>query len=113
MYVLSLAAGVGFNASSYYITVDARYAINETVLTTMSNFLIYDDNFNIDTPIFYIAVEYFSISRTTGDIKIIHQLDPHSLFYVFVLLRFNGTITTTNTYYSSLASTLVQIYALG
>ena len=111
--VLSLVAGVGFNASSYYITVDANYTINQTVLTTMSNFLIYDENFNLDTLDFSISNKNFFIDSNTGAIKIQHHVAPLRIYHIWVFLSYNGMITTTNKHYRSSILAPVQIYMLG
>ena len=112
--IVSFAAGIGFNASSYYITVDANYTINQTVLTTMTNFLNYDNTFILNALTFYyISDSRFYLDPTTGDIKVKQHLDPLRLHYARVYLRYNGTINTTKQFYQSTTSTLVRIYILG
>ena len=112
--IVSPAAGIGFNASSYYITVDANYTINQTVLATMRNFLNYDDTFILKAMTFYYISDIrFYLDPITGDIKVKRHLDPLRLHYARVYLRYNGTINTTNRFYASTTSTLVRIYTRG
>ena len=108
------AAGIGFNTSSYYITVDTDYVINVTVLATMTDFLTYDDNFILEAMTFYYISDWrFSIDPNTGEIKIVQKLDPLRTHYARVYLGYNGTINSTNKSYGSTTSVLVQIYTLG
>ena len=79
----------------------------------MSNFLIYDENFNLDSLDFFITDANFFINSTTGDIKIRHHVVPLRNYDTRVYLSFNGTITTTNKQYSSTIRASVQIYILG
>ena len=112
--IVSLAAGIGFNASSYYITVDANYTINQTVLITMTNFLSYENTFILNTLTFYrISDSRFYLDPTTGDIKVKRHLNPLRFHYARVYLRYNGTINTTQQFYQSTTSALVRIYTLG
>ena len=112
--VVSHTAGIGFNASSYYITLEVDYTINVTVVATMTDFLTYDDNFIVKALDFYYINDFrFSIDPDTGDIKIIRKLDPLRTHYVRVYLRYNGTINSTKQFYRSSTSVLVQIYTKG
>ena len=112
---ISYAAGIGFNTSSHYITLDTDYVINVTVLVTLSDFLTSDDNFILETRSFYyITDSRFSVDPDSGEIKIIRKLDPLRLHYARVYLRYNGTINTTmSPYTSSRASILIRIFTLG
>ena len=111
---ISYAAGIGFNTSSYYITMDSDYVINVTVLVTLSDFLTSDDNFILETKSFYyITDSRFSVDPDSGEIKIIRKLDPLRLHYARVYLKYNGTINTTKSPYSSSASILIRIFTLG
>jgi len=81
----------------------------------MSNFLSYDDSFQLQSlEFYYISDARFSIDRITGDIKVIRHLDPLHTHNVTVYLRYNGTISLTDRFYRSTTSTLVQIlYTMG
>lgn len=111
---VSLTAGVGFNDTQYYVNVDVDYIINTTVVTTMSDFLIYDDLFTVDTVRFTsVSDTRFAIEPISGEITVSKQLDPLRTHYVRTYIRFNGTLRTTGEYYSSSTSVLVRVYTLG
>ena len=109
-----LTAGVGFNDTRYSVNVDVDYQINTTVVTTMSNFLIYDDLFTVDTVRFTrVSDTRFAINPVSGEITISKHLDPLRTHYVRTYISFNGTKSATGEYYSSTTSVLVRVYTLG
>ena len=93
--------------------MDANYTINETVLITMSKFLIYDDKFNLDRQYFTHTSDIRFSINSAGDLKIVRHLDPLHTHYVNVYLEYNGTTTTTNKHYRFRIKASVQIYTLG
>ena len=88
--------------------------VNITVVTTMSNFLIYDDLFTVDTVRFTrVSDSRFAIEPVSGEITITKHLDPLRTHYVRTYVSFNGTLKATGEYYSSSTSVLVRVYTLG
>ena len=94
--------------------MDANYIINQTVVTTMTNFLHYDDMFIVNAiNFYYISDIRFNIDPITGVITVRRDLDPLRYHYARVYLQYNGTINTTKVFYESRISTLVRIYTMG
>ena len=114
LFIIPYAAGIGFNTSAHDMTMETDYVKNVTILARMTDFLIYNENFVLlNRQFYYISDRRFSVDPTTGDIKVIDELDPLRYHDARVYLRYNGTINTTGQLYSSATSMLLRIYTLG